>query len=76
MCPGARLVLMQSVCLVLRCAQVLAFPCNQFGSQESGTCDEIKHFANEKFKVTFPMFYKVDVNGPSAHPVFRFLKAR
>ena len=43
---------------------VLAFPCNQFGGQEPGTPDEILAFAG-KYGATFPMFEKVDVNGPN-----------
>ncbi|CAD7696033.1 unnamed protein product [Ostreobium quekettii] len=54
--------------------QVLAFPCNQFMSQEPGTNEEIRRFALEEYNVTFPMFAKVDVNGPDAHPVYKFLK--
>jgi len=53
---------------------VLAFPCNQFGSQEPGSNTEIADFCSEKYDVTFPMFAKVDVNGPAAHPLFRLLK--
>lgn len=55
---------------------VLGFPCNQFGGQEPGTEAEIAHFCAENFDVTFPMFSKVDVNGPSAHPLFKLLKSR
>lgn len=51
---------------------VLAFPCNQFGNQESGTNEEIKEFV-KKFNVQFPMFDKVDVNGSNAHPLWKFL---
>lgn len=53
---------------------VLGFPCNQFGSQEPGSEDEIKAFCSTKFGVTFPLFAKVDVNGPTAHPLFVLLK--
>jgi len=53
---------------------VLGFPCNQFGSQEPGTDEEIKGFCDLNYKVTFPLFSKVDVNGESAHPLFVFLK--
>jgi len=54
--------------------EVLAFPCNQFGSQEPEACPKIKQFASEKYKVSFPIFEKVNVNGSSAHPLFEFLK--
>jgi glutathione peroxidase len=52
---------------------VLGFPCNQFGGQEPGTAAEIGAFCQKNYGVTFPMFAKVDVNGPSAHPLFRYL---
>ena len=54
---------------------VLGFPCNQFGRQEPGTEAEIRQFCSDHYAVTFPMFAKVDVNGSSAHPLFRHLKA-
>jgi glutathione peroxidase len=53
---------------------VLGFPCNQFGQQEPGNEDEIKSFCSLTYDVTFPMFAKVDVNGPGAHPLFQYLK--
>ncbi len=52
---------------------VLGFPCNQFGSQEPGSEGEIKTFCETRFGVTFPMFAKIDVNGPSRHPLYAFL---
>jgi len=54
---------------------VLAFPCNQFGSQEPGTNAEVLEFVQSKFGVEFPMFAKIDVNGPETSPVYAFLKA-
>lgn len=54
--------------------KVLAFPCNQFGSQEKGSNSEIAEFCSSKFRVTFDMMDKIDVNGPHAHPLFQFLK--
>ncbi|MEO5970975.1 MAG: glutathione peroxidase [Bdellovibrionia bacterium] len=54
---------------------VLGFPCNQFGGQEAGTNEEIKNFCETKFHVTFPLFSKIDVNGPNAHPLFVHLKS-
>ena len=53
---------------------VLGFPCNQFGSQESGTEEDISEFCQVNYGVTFPMFAKVDVNGKDAHPLFTWLK--
>ena len=53
---------------------VLGFPCNQFGEQEPGEAAQIGAFCEKNYGVTFPMFDKVDVNGPAAHPLFKFLK--
>eukprot|EP00658_Telonema_sp_P-2_P055263 TRINITY_DN4393_c0_g1_i13.p1 TRINITY_DN4393_c0_g1~~TRINITY_DN4393_c0_g1_i13.p1 ORF type:complete len:208 (-),score=101.00 TRINITY_DN4393_c0_g1_i13:102-725(-) len=53
---------------------VIAFPCNQFGSQEPGTEEEIKEFACSKFKADFPIMAKVDVNGDKEAPIFNYLK--
>lgn len=55
---------------------VLGFPCNQFGQQEPGDEAAISTFCELNVGVTFPMFKKVDVNGPHAHPLFVQLKAR
>lgn len=54
--------------------EILGFPCNQFGSQEPGSESEIQQFCELNFGVKFPLFSKVDVNGPDAHPLFVFLK--
>lgn len=54
---------------------VLAFPCNQFGSQEPGTNEEILEFARSKFGASFPMFAKIEVNGDNACELYRFLKS-
>ncbi|EQA4235474.1 glutathione peroxidase [Serratia marcescens] len=53
---------------------VLGFPCNQFGSQEPGSPLEIANFCSLNYGVSFPLFSKIDVNGPSAHPLFNELK--
>lgn len=55
---------------------VLGFPCNQFGQQEPGTNAEIAEFCETHFRVTFPLFDKVEVNGDAAHPLFVALKDR
>jgi len=55
---------------------VLGFPCNQFGSQEPGSEGEIKTFCETRFGVSFPMFAKVEVNGPDRHPLYEFLTAQ
>jgi glutathione peroxidase len=54
---------------------VLGFPCDQFGNQEPGDEQEIKAFCSLTYDVTFPMFAKIEVNGPDAHPLYRHLKA-
>ncbi len=55
--------------------EVLGFPCNQFGAQEPGTEAEIAQFCELNYGVTFPMFAKVDVNGDSAAPLYKYLKS-
>jgi glutathione peroxidase len=54
---------------------VLGFPCNQFGSQDPGSNDEIASFCQLNFGVTFPMMEKIDVNGAQAHPLYQWLTA-
>jgi len=54
---------------------VLGFPCNQFLGQEPGDEAEIQQFCSTKFSTTFPLFAKVRVNGPDAHPLYQHLKA-
>jgi glutathione peroxidase len=49
---------------------VLGFPCNQFGAQEPGTAGEIEEFCSLNYGVSFPMFEKIDVNGPDRHPLY------
>jgi len=49
---------------------VLGFPCNQFGGQEPGTNEEIKQFCSSKYSVTFPLYDKLEVNGPGRHPLY------
>lgn len=54
--------------------EVLGFPCNQFGAQEPGSETQIGAFCEKNYGVTFPMFAKIDVNGPGAHPLYKYLK--
>ena len=54
--------------------EILGFPCNQFGRQEPGTESQIKDFCDGTYHVTFPLFSKVEVNGPNAHPLYKFLE--
>ena len=53
--------------------EILGFPCNQFLGQEPGNSDEIKSFCEINYGVTFPIFEKIDVNGPNAHPLYKYL---
>lgn len=53
---------------------ILDFPCNQFGHQAPGTEEEIQEFCTLKYKTTFPLFAKIEVNGKNADPLFDFLK--
>ena len=53
---------------------VLGFPCNQFGAQEPGDAKQIAEFCKREYEVSFPMFAKIDVNGPGAHPLYVHLK--
>jgi glutathione peroxidase len=55
--------------------QVLGFPCNQFGSQDPGSNDEIGAFCTKNYGVSFPMMSKIDVNGTEAHPLYKWLTA-
>jgi glutathione peroxidase len=54
---------------------VLGFPCNQFLEQEPGTADEIAEFCSVNYGVTFPLFEKIEVNGPGRHAVYDELTA-
>jgi glutathione peroxidase len=54
---------------------VLGFPCNQFGHQEPGSARDIGAFCERNYGVSFPIFAKVDVNGPGTHPLYRILKS-
>ncbi|HBD03297.1 glutathione peroxidase [uncultured Psychrobacter sp.] len=53
---------------------VIGFPCNQFGSQDPGSNDEIGAFCQKNYGVSFPMMAKIDVNGADAHPIYDWLK--
>lgn len=56
--------------------EILGFPSNQFGAQEPGAEPEIAAFCRQNYGVSFRMFAKVDVNGPKAHPLYRFLRKK
>ena len=52
---------------------VLGFPSNQFGNQDPGSNDEIGAFCQKNYGVSFPMMSKIEVNGPGADPLYRWL---
>jgi glutathione peroxidase len=54
---------------------VVGFPCNQFGGQEPGSAEDIAEFCSATYGVSFPMFEKIDVNGPGRHPIYAELTA-
>jgi glutathione peroxidase len=54
---------------------VVGFPCNQFGGQEPGSAEEIAEFCSATYGVSFPMFEKIEVNGPGRHPIYAELTA-
>ena len=54
---------------------VLGFPCNQFGAQEPGDSEEIKKFCSLNYEVKFPLFQKIEVNGPNTAPLYQFIKS-
>lgn len=53
---------------------VLGFPCSQFKDQEPGDDAQVEQACQLNFGVNFPLFSKIDVNGPNAHPLYRYLK--
>jgi len=55
---------------------VLGFPSNQFGNQEPVSNESMQQTCKINFGVTFPLFEKIDVNGPGTHPVFKYLKSK
>ena len=55
--------------------EVLAFPCNQFGGQEPGSNEDVKTFCTTKYGVSFPLFSKIDVNGPARNDLYELLTA-
>jgi len=58
---------------VKRGFEILGFPCNQFNGKEPGSNLEVKQYCEGSFGVTFPLFEKVEVRGPSAHPLFQYV---
>jgi len=55
---------------------ILGFPCDQFAHQEPGSDSDIEQFCSLNYGVSFPLFSKIEVNGPQAHPLFAYLRAQ
>jgi glutathione peroxidase len=53
---------------------VLGFPCNQFLNQEPESNKTVEEACRINHGVTFQLTEKVDVNGKSTDPIFKFLK--
>ncbi|MGL4589815.1 MAG: glutathione peroxidase [Mycoplasmatales bacterium] len=56
--------------------EILGFPCDQFNNQEFASIDETVNFCSLNYGVTFPIYAKIDVNGPSEHRLFNYLKSQ
>ncbi|MCG8500918.1 MAG: glutathione peroxidase [Firmicutes bacterium] len=56
--------------------EILDFPCNQFGNQAPGSEEEIQAFCQLRYRITFPQFAKIDVNGENEEPLYTFLKTQ
>lgn len=56
--------------------ELIGFPCNQFGGQAPGTSEEERQYAYKKFGFEFPVYDKIEVNGPGAHPLYKYLRAQ
>lgn len=54
---------------------LIAFPCNQFGGQAPGTSEEERQYAIRKFGFEFDVYDKIDVNGPGAHPLYKYMRS-
>ncbi len=54
---------------------MLGFPCNQFGAQEPGSDAEVLEFATSKYGASFPLYSKIEVNGPGACELYQWLKS-
>ena len=60
----------------MRGLSILAFPCNQFLSQEPQEAGKIETCVRAKYSLGFHLLEKVDVNGSYTHPVFQWLRMR
>ena len=55
--------------------EILDFPCNQFMNQAPGSDEELSSFCQLNFGTTFKTFAKIDINGETAHPLYKYLKS-
>ena len=53
--------------------RVLGFPCNDFGTQEPGTNEEIAKFCETNYGVSFNLMDKVHAKGADKHPLYETL---
>lgn len=53
--------------------EVIAFPSNDFGSQEPGTNQQINDFCINKYNVSFILMEKISIKGDDMHPVYKWL---
>lgn len=53
--------------------EILAYPCDQFGSQEPHDANWILDFV-KKYDVEFPMMEKIQVFGKRQHPLYKWLR--
>jgi len=55
--------------------QVMGFPCNDFAGQEPGSEGEIRDFCDTHYRVSFPLFAKLQINSEPRHPLYAALIA-
>ena len=53
--------------------QVIAFPCNDFGSQEPGNNSQIAQFCESNYSIKFPVMSKINIRKKPIHPVYKWL---
>ena len=56
--------------------EIIGTPSGDFADQEFEQAQEIGAFCQKNYGVSFPMFAKIEVNGPGAHPLYRFLREK
>ena len=52
---------------------IVGFPCNDFGSQEPGSNEEIRAFCEQKYSISFPLAAKISIKGPYPNPLYQWL---